>query len=240
MSLNQVTARTPACIPGRIPARSRAVTAARWVGPLLTATGAAGAGYTLTWIAGLSVPAPSPALDASGAAVVAGYAGHWAAAAVNFTLTEGLPAVGLTVITVALARAVGGTRGRVLRAAGLAAAVFSCAEFVLGLVLARTSDPGPAHLLWAAVGRLDGLKMIALAVLGAAAAGAGPGGRAVLGAALPRWLRCTAAALAVSMTLCGVIYLLLMQSLAVAAGPALLFLLLFMTGAGMTLGAKAR
>jgi hypothetical protein len=38
----------------------------------------------------------------------------------------------------------------------------------------------------------------------------------------------------------GVVYLLLVQSLVVAAGPALLFLLAFITGAGITLGLKDR
>ena len=33
---------------------------------LLTVTGVAGIGYALSWIAGLSVPAPSPKLTASG------------------------------------------------------------------------------------------------------------------------------------------------------------------------------
>jgi hypothetical protein len=57
---------------------------------LLTVTGVAGIGYTLSWIAGLSVPAPSPKLTASGAEIVAAFAGHGTAAAAQFALTEGL------------------------------------------------------------------------------------------------------------------------------------------------------
>jgi hypothetical protein len=206
-------------------------TPARRFHSLLTTTGAIGTGYALSWIAGLSLPAPSPALNASGAAIVTAYSGHEATAAVNFALTEGLPAVGIAVISLALARATGGTRGRVLRAAGLVATVISIAEFVLGLILVKTQDAGSAQLLWATVDRIDGLKMFAFAVLGAAAYGS---------AALPRWLRYVGVVLAVTMAASGAAYLLLMQSAAIAAGPALLALLALITGAGITLGAKAR
>ena len=202
---------------------------------LLTMTGVAGAGFALSWVAGLSIPAPNPALGASGTAILAAYAGHEGAAALSFALTEGLPAVGIAVITMALARAVGGTRGRVLRVAGLTAAVLSLVEFVLGMVLARAQDAGSAHLLWAAIDRIDGVKMLAFAVLGAAAWFKGT---AVT--SKDRWLRYTGAALAVTMTGSGLVYLLLVQSLNVAAGPALLFLLVFIAGTGIALGAKAR
>jgi hypothetical protein len=198
---------------------------------LLTTTGAIGTGYALSWIAGLSLPAPSPALNASGAAILSAYSGHEAAVAVNFALTEGLPAVGIAVISLALARVTGGTRSRVLRAAGLTATAISIAEFVLGLLLVKTQDPGSAHLLWATVDRIDGIKMLAFAVLGAAAYGS---------AALPRWLRYTGAALAVTMAASGVAYLMLLRSANTAAAPALLALLALITGAGITLGAKAR
>jgi hypothetical protein len=200
--------------------------------PLLTVTGAVGAGYTLSWLAGLSVPAPSPRFSASGAAIVAALAGHGAATTAQFALTEGLPALGIAVISVALARSVaGGLGGRVMLAAGLAAAAISFAQFVLALALIRTQDPGAAHLLYGAVNRMDGVKMLLLAVLGTAT---------YLSTALPRWLRYTGAGLALTITFSGVVYLLLVQSFAIAAGPALLLLLLFITGAGITVGTKAR
>jgi hypothetical protein len=72
---------------------------------LLTVTGVAGIGYALSWIAGLSVPGLSPKLTASGAEIVAALAGHGTAVATQFALTEGLPAVGLAIISIALARA---------------------------------------------------------------------------------------------------------------------------------------
>ena len=100
-------------------------------------------------------------------------------------------------------------------------------QFGLGLALAATSAPGPAHLLYTSVNRLDGAKMLALAVLGAAAAAM---------TALPRWLRWTGIALAVAITCSGLVYLLLIGSLAAAAGPALVLLLAFMTGCGIMIG----
>ena len=102
-------------------------------------------------------------------------------------------------------------------------------QAVLGFALAATSAPGPAYVLCASVDRLDGVKMLALAVLGAAAAAM---------TALPRWLRWTAVALAVAITASGLVYLLLAASLATAAGPALVLLLAFMTGCGIMIGMR--
>jgi hypothetical protein len=224
------------------------------VRPLLTATGAIGVGYTLSWMAGLSVRAPSPRFAAPGADIVSALAGHSAALTSQFALTEGLPALGIAVISAALARAAAGPGrtgtgrtgtgrtgtgrtgtgrigSRVLLTAGLTSAAISFTQFVLGLLLVRTQNPGSAHLLYTSVNRLDGVKMLTLAVLGATAAGT---------AVLPRWLRYTGSGLAVTIAVSGVVYLLLVQSLTVAAGPALLFLLVFITGTGITLGMKAR
>ena len=76
----------------------------------------AGAGYTLSWIAGLAVPAPSPAFGASGATIVAALRGHGPALAAQFTLTEGLPAGRLGRIGVAVAA--GGQKVFAIVAAG--------------------------------------------------------------------------------------------------------------------------
>ena len=201
---------------------------------LLTVPGLAGLGYTVSWIAGLAVPAPSPGFDASGAGIVAALSGHGPAVAAQFALTEGLPAAGIAVIAVALARTArrsgATTAARFALVAGLAAAVISAMQFGLGLALTATSAPGPAHLLFTSVDRLDGVKMLALAVLGAAAATM---------IALPRWLRWAGIALAVAITCSGLVYLLLIAPLAAAAGPALVLLLGFMTGCGIMTGMTA-
>ena len=201
---------------------------------LLTVPGLVGIGYSLSWIAGLAVPAPSPRFGAPGAEVVAALAGHGPAFATQFALTEGLPAAGIAVISVALARTARqrGAAGpaRFALVSGLVAAIISALQFGLGLALTVTSAPGAAHLLYASVDRLDGAKMLALAVLGAAAAAM---------TALPRWLRYTGIALAITITCSGLVYLLLAASLAAAAGPALVLLLAFMTGCGIMIGMKA-
>ena len=201
---------------------------------LLTVTGVTGIAFTLSWIAGLSVAAPSPKLTASGTEITAALAGHGTAVAAQFALTEGLPAAGLAIISVALARAArrsgAAVAARFACIAGVAAAVISLAQFVLGMVLAGTSAAGTAHLLYEAVNRLDGAKMFALAALGLAGAASG---------VLPRWLRYTGIALAMAMAASGVSYLLLLQGgavLAYVSGP---LLLLFVTGTGIALGTSA-
>jgi hypothetical protein len=114
---------------------------------------------------------------------------------------------------------------------GVTAAVISVLQFCLGMWLAVTSSPVTAHVLFQLVNRMDGGKMLVLAVLGAAAAAA---------VMLPRWLRYAGAALAVAITASGVVYLLLLQSLWLLAGPALALLLIFITGAGIWLGGTVR
>jgi hypothetical protein len=209
-----------------------------WTGPhsrVMTVTGIVGIGYTLSWIAGLSIPAPDPGFDPPGARIVATLAGHGAAVAAQYALTEGLPAAGIAIIAVALARAArrrgAVTAARLALVSGLTAAIVSVLQFGLGLALIAASAPGTAHLLLAGVTRLDGVKMLALAILGASAAAMKP---------LPRWLRYTGLALAISITISGLAYLLLLQSVAAAAGPALILLLLFMTAAGIVLGTRDR
>ena len=201
---------------------------------LLTATGVIGIAYTLSWIAGLAVAAPSPRLTASGGEIVTALAGHGAAVAAQFTLTEGLPAAGLAIISIALARVArrsgAAVAARAALIAGTTATLISLVQFVLGLALAGTSDPGSAHALYDAVNRLDGVKMLALAILGLSAAAS---------RILPRWLRYTAIALAVVITTSGVAYLLLLQSVAFLAFPAGALLLVFITGTGLALGNPA-
>jgi hypothetical protein len=201
---------------------------------LLTVTGLTGIAFTLSWIAGLAVAAPSPKLTASGTEIIAALAGHGTAVAAQFALTEGLPAAGLAIISVALARAArrsgAAVAARFACIAGIAAAVISLAQFMLGMALAVTSAPGTAHMLYEAVNRLDGAKMFALAALGLAGAASG---------VLPRWLRYTGIALACAMASSGVPYLLLLPGgavLAYVSGP---LLLLFITATGIVLGTPA-
>jgi hypothetical protein len=199
----------------------------RW----LTVAGVTGVGYALSWVAGLSIPAPSPEFSASGPAILNALSGHGFAVVTQFALTEGLPAIGLAVVSLALARAArrdGAQRAaRFAAITGLTAAAISAVQFVLGVALATASSPGAAHLLFESVNRLDGVKMLVLAGLGLAGAAS---------VALPRWLRGTGVALAAAITVSGLVYLLLLPSLTLAAGPALILLLIFVTGTGLVTG----
>ena len=154
--------------------------------------------------------------------------------AVQFGLTEGLPAAGLAIVSIVLARVArrsgAAAAARVALFAGMMAALISLLQFVLGVVLAGTASPGTAHLLYDAVNRLDGVKMFALAVLGLAGAASG---------VLPRWLRYTGIALAIAIAASGLAYLLLLPGLAILAVPAGVLLLLFITGTGIALGTPA-
>jgi hypothetical protein len=202
---------------------------------LLTVTGVTGIAYALSWIAGLSVGAPSPKLTASGAEIVAALAGHGTAVTTQFALTEGLPAVGLAIVSIALALAARRSGAievaRVAAIAGVAAALISLTQFVLGVALAGATAPGTAHLLYQAINRLDGVKMLTLAILALAGAAS---------ALLPRWLRYEAIALAIAITGSGVAYLLLLQGPAALAYVSLPLLLVFITGTGIALGTADR
>ncbi len=163
----------------------------------------------------------------------AALAGHGTAVAAQFTLTEGLPAAGLAVISMALAgaarRAGAAAAARAAIVAGLAAALVSLAQFLLGIALAGASGPAAAHALYGAVNQLDGIKMFLLAIVGLAGAAS---------AVLPRWLRYTGIALAAAMICSGVPYLLLWSGGAAAAYVSGPLLLLFITGSGIALGAS--
>ena len=211
----------------------------------------AGIGFTLSWVIGLVLPVPNLAVNAPASEVIASYGPHLGLVQAQFALTEGLPAVGLAVITVVLARAAGRGqaraagraagrgRARVIMVSGLLASVISLAQYALGVMLAGWALPGHASgrtaVLFQAVNRLDGVKMLALAVLATAAlAVTAPGGP------LPRWLRYASLALAASITVSGVGYLFLIEALGPAVYVAGVALLVWVTGMGVALGRSDR
>jgi hypothetical protein len=199
------------------------------------APAAAGVAYTVSWIAGLSIPAPSPKLAATGTQIVSALAGHGAGIAGSFAFSEGLPAFGLAVVAAAIARSIHAAgRARTARIAmlsGMFAAVISLIQFVLGVALAHASAPGTAHLLYELVNRLDGVKMFALAVLALTVA---------VTRLRPGWLRYLGGALAVAIAGSGIAYLCLLDSLAVLAYLSGVLLLIFIPAVGITLRQPAR
>lgn len=201
-----------------------------------------GIAYSLSWLAGLTVWSSSTRLRATGAEVVAATTGHEGVAAVQYLLTEGLPAVGLAVVALALARSArhADRLARVVAATGLAAAAVSLSQFVLGLSLTEAAVPdgrvAAAGSLSEAITRLDGVKMLLLAVLAAAAAALIRRGRVPL----PRWIGWVATALAATIALSGVSYLLLLGGLGQAAYLSLPLLLVWVTGTLVLLPRRAR
>ncbi|GAA4580589.1 hypothetical protein GCM10023176_60340 [Micromonospora coerulea] len=200
----------------------------RRVAPVL-----AGVGYSLAWIAGLTVASASTDVTSTGAALLADSAGHEVASITQYVLTEGVAAVLLAVVVVLLGRAVGEHRGsRLLTGTGLVAAGISLVQCALGVTLAGWAAPGGhadvAGALFETVNRLDGLKMFVLAAM--ALAGAGLARRAAI---LPHWFGYLGLALAVTLVASGVGYLFLMSTAALAAYVSLPLLLVWVTTAGL-------
>jgi hypothetical protein len=126
-----------------------------------------------------------------------------------------------------------------MRLATLAATLVSLAECGLGLWLstglARPGDGGTAGTVNDAITRLDGLKMLLLALTAAAAA------LAVRDRTLPlpRWLSPLAAVLAVAITVSGAGYLAVNNGGACAAWVSLPLLIVFVTATGLATARSA-
>jgi hypothetical protein len=191
-------------------------------------------GYAVAWIAGLTVFASSTQVRASGVQVVRALAGHQFAAGLQYALTEGVTAVCLiAVIWAVTGNAQPGRARPTIRLAALAATAVSLAECGLGLWLsaglARAGEAGLAGAVNDAITRLDGLKMVLLALVAAAAAVA-VRDRAL---PLPRWLSPLAAVLAVAIAVSGVGYLALSDAAASTAWVSLPLLIVFVTASGL-------
>jgi hypothetical protein len=203
----------------------------------------AGLVYTASWVIGLTVSPSSTNVRSTGAEVVAGYAGHQAAGVTQFLLTEGTASLALAVVAVAVGRAglragVGRT-ARLTMGAGLAAAATALVQCALGLYLVMSAVPadhiGAAAAVSDTLSRLDGVKMFVLATM--AAAGTVMARQTGL---LPRWLRWTGVALIVAIIASGIGYALLNNTFALAAWASLPLLLVWVTGAGIAAGRRAK
>jgi hypothetical protein len=211
-------------------------------GSLITAPAAAGIAYAAAWVLGLAVWPSNLGVAATNVKVLATYRAHQDAAITQYLLVEGLAAIALAVVVIALGRAArrrGAERlGVATVVAGLSAAALSLVECALGLLLAGSVAPDReadrAGRLFDLINRIDGVKMFALAAV--AVAGVGLARRAVL----PRWLGYTAGFLTVALIASGAGYLLLNTSLARAvfvSGP---LVLVWVTGTGVALGRTNR
>jgi hypothetical protein len=197
----------------------------------------AGIGYSTAWLLGLAVWPSNLDVAATNAKVVATFSAHQSAAVAQFLLVEGVAAIALAVVALALGRAARRHRavrlGRVAVVAGLIAAALSLIQCALGLLLAGSVAPDgkadQAGRLFDLINRMDGVKLFTLTAT--LVAGVGLARRAVL----PRWLGYTAAFLTAALVVSGAGYLLLNTTLAQAvfvSGP---LLLVWVTGAGVAL-----
>ncbi len=194
-----------------------------------------GYGYVIAWIAGLSTWPSNLGLDSSDLAVAHNYRIHAGQATAQYLLVEGLAGLLLGTIAVLLGRAAGTPRRsflvRTSVTAGLAASLVSVTQSVLGFAIvanAKQHDVARAGDLFDLVNRLDGIKMLLIAVTATCFLATPRSGRP-----LPRWLRMTSGALAVSITASGVSYLCLESSFAwlvYISGP---LLLAWVTGVGL-------
>jgi hypothetical protein len=221
------------------PVRSTSVRSA----PRLLAA-AAGVAYSASWVAGLLVSSSSTDVHSSGAQILAGLAGHEGAVTAQYVLTEGLPAVLLAIVAIALAgsarRAGARSLARIGWATGLGAAGISLAQCAIGLYLtgrvAPAGNASAAATLTSTINHLDGAKMLVLAGFALAGAALARGA----GRVLPRWLSGTGWALAVALVGSGAGYLCTIGALAQAAYVSLPLLLIWVTGAGVALRRTAR
>jgi hypothetical protein len=209
---------------------------------LITAPAVAGIAYTTAWVLGLAVWPSNLDVAATNAKVLATYRAHQLAAMTQYLLIEGVAAIALAVVVLALGQAArrrGAERlGVATVVAGLIAAALSLAQCVLGLLLAGSVGPDgktdQAGRLFDLINRMDGVKMFALAAMAVA------GVWLVRRAVLPRWLGYTAALLTVALIASGAGYLLLNSTLAQGAFVSGPLLLVWVTGAGVALARTNR
>jgi hypothetical protein len=203
----------------------------------LAPAGIAGIVYLAVWIVGLAIWPSNLAITDSSREVVNAYGAHRSVAVAQFLLVEGVAAIALAFVLVAVARAAG-RAGAVSRScfifgAGLTACLVSAAECVLGVVLA-TSLAAPVHVhrageVFDAINRFDGVKMLLLATVIATAVSA----RREL--PLARWLSGAGVMASLALVASGVGYLALNGALAHATFLSLPLLLIWVSGTGVAL-----
>jgi hypothetical protein len=198
----------------------------------------AGAGYTAVWVIGLLIWPSNLRVTSSGAQVVAAMREHQGSAMVQYVLVEGVAAMMLAIVMIAVGRAASrrgvGELGTIATVTGIAAAALSLVQAVLGLVLAGlvvpSADAGQAGILFSLVNRIDGVKMLVLATMTLAGEGLARDG------VLPRLLGYVGVLAAIALVASGIGYLFLVNPFALAAFASLPLLLLWVTGAGVALG----
>ncbi|RMI28649.1 hypothetical protein [Nocardia stercoris] len=177
----------------------------------------AGIVYLFAWIVGLSVWPTNPSVRASGTQIAAALHGHVPVAIAQYVCTQGIAGIALAVIV--------STFTGWARITGLSAVAVSLTQCALGVHMSGWSSAGSAdaaQTVFALVNRLDGVKMLLLAV--AAFLVSVSALRNHIG---PVWVHLTGLALALTISISGIGYLLLSTTLAPAAYVAGIVLLVW-------------
>lgn len=197
--------------------------------------------YLVAWLLALAVAPSGTTVTATGVQVLAALHGHLAASGVQYLAAEVVAGLALVVVMLGVAGAsvgYGRSAARVVAACAVVAGALSVLQGALGLWLTTVVAPaGDAELaggVFQVITRADGLKMLDLAALATAAALLGRRG------ALPGWLTGLAVVLAVTVSVSGVGYLFLVDSLAAAAYLSLPVLLVWVTGSGLAVLRRTR
>ncbi|MYW03876.1 hypothetical protein [Streptomyces sp. SID3343] len=173
---------------------SATVTANARIGSRFRRTATAGYVHAAAWIVGLTVGAGAlPEAGDSHAEIAAAYDGHAAQAIGQSVLVHGIAAAAIAAVAVALT-------GRGMRLAGWTAwlaAALAAGQLALEQVAIAASDPDRVGTLYNLSLRVDGVKMLAFAVVAVATT-------AVLAKPWQRW---TAYATAATITVSGLGYL---------------------------------
>lgn len=192
--------------------------------------------YIGCWAIGLTMFPAAPALDEATGAVVDFYARHAAASALQAGMVHGAAAIALLAVVLAMrSRSVTGASVH----AGVAAVALSLVQLVLEVVRAIEADgknPATVDGFFDAVNRLDGVKMIALAVM------VGTSTRALRVADVPvaRASGIVARSTAVALVVSGVGYVVLDRVVATAAFVSLPLLLISIGTIGWSLSRGGR
>jgi hypothetical protein len=189
-----------------------------------------GASYLAAWVVGLVVFSSSTQVHSTGAQVLLGYAGHSVAVTTQFILTEGVTGLALAVVLWHLAARVDGRLGAVIRLSGLTASAISLGQCGIGVLVATRfsshHDVLAAGIAFDILTRLDGVKMLLLAVSAGATAVATHRARVML----PSWLAVVSLATTATIAVSGAGYLALDSTLAAFAYASLPLLIGFVTG----------
>ncbi|GAA2961313.1 MULTISPECIES: hypothetical protein [Streptomycetaceae] len=208
-----------------------------------TVTAARAAGYThaAAWTVGLAIAwGDTPAAGDTQVRIATAYADQPVQTIAQAVLVHGVAAAGLLVVGSGLlgwARRTGNATARFAGWAGTAAAVLAAVQLVLELIAVSGADPaspGRTAALFEAVQRVDGVKMFTLAALAAAACASSRHGSLLRG-----WESVTGWALAATITVSGIGYLLPATGLSPAAFLSLPLLLIWIAALGAALARRS-